>query len=401
MSTPDSARLDRIRRRIHELAELDVDTSVFGSETHEWRLGDPLASETITRFEREQGVILPDELRAWLEQVSGSGAGPFYGLLPLPDADQAAKLHLREAFVGDLGDESIDRDPGRRGGYLPLANQGCGYRSVLVLEGPRRGQVLADMREAHAGFLPEAPSFLTWLEDWLERALAEWAERALPELVSRGDDIPLIDELEPLLERRADLDTPETGDIHPYSPVDRLSALMLLRIHRGRLDEAEVLVERIFAIDDRDAEARRQLGLARIAGAREDHEARLAAAERGLAESHWHTTKTSLLRERERALLGLDRRAEAITTMLERADHTRHLHAYYDAAWHSLQAGDLEGAVQVLIGAVELGVGDEAEGSRVEQLERTAAGLFPALEAEGQADVVERLLRRIRMHAAD
>jgi hypothetical protein len=30
----------------------------------------------------------------------------------------------------------------RRGGYLPLAEQGCGYRSVLVLAGPRRGQVL-------------------------------------------------------------------------------------------------------------------------------------------------------------------------------------------------------------------------------------------------------------------
>ena len=49
-------------------------------------------------------------------------------------------------------------DPRRRGGYLPLADQGCGYASVLVLAGPRRGAVLADMREAHEGFLPEAPS---------------------------------------------------------------------------------------------------------------------------------------------------------------------------------------------------------------------------------------------------
>jgi hypothetical protein len=392
----DLDRLQRIRTRIHELAEIDVDGAVFGSGTHEWQLDDPLAPETIASFEREQSVSLPDELRAYLEHVAGGGAGPYYGLLPLPDADDASKLALTDPFIGDLGDASVDRDPERRGGYLPLADQGCGYRSVLVLDGARRGQVLADMREAHEGFVVEAPSFLAWLEDWLDRSLAEWAERSLPDLVRRRDEIPLLDQLEPLLERRVDV--PETSTIHPYSEVDRLATLLLLRVHQQRFGEAEALAERIATVDVPDVAALRELGLARIAGAREDPSAQLAAADRGLVGYHWYAqTKTQLLRERERALLELDRRPEAIATMLERADHTRHLHAYYDAAWNLIEDGELEAALQALIRAAEAGVVCEREGPLAERVELTAEGLFDALAADDQADTVEALRERIRL----
>ena len=393
----DHARLDRIRVRLGQLAELDAECVVFGSPTHAWVVHDPLERDTIGRFEHDHEVDLPEQLRVYLEQVSGSGAGPFYGLLGLPASDEAQALALSDRFVADLGESAVDRDPERRGGYLPLAEQGCGYRSVLVLAGPRRGQVMADMREAHEGFIAEAPSFLAWIEDWLDRALAEWAERSLPDLVARREPVPLLDELEPLLERRAE--QRETGAIHPYSEVERLDALMLLRIHRGRFEAAEALVERSFTVDTRDAAARRQLGLARIAGARDDAEARLAAAERGLAESTWHATKTELLRERERALLDLDRRADAIATMIARADHSRHLHAHYDAAWHLLDDGEVEAALAVLIRAAEHGVGCEREGSLAERVDECAEGLLAALHGDERSEQAERL--RASIHALE
>ena len=395
MSDHDELRLHRIRKRIRELTEVDRDCTVFGANGHEWRLEEPLDPATISAFERMWDIELPPELRWYLEHVSGGGAGPYYGLLGLPGSEQARELALAEPFVGDLGDESVAKDPSRRGGYLPLADQGCGYASVLVLGGPRRGEVLADMREAHEGFLPEAPSFLAWLEQWLERALAEWAERALPDIVTRDEALPLAELVIPLLERRGEPDWRDPNDLYPSAEVDRLDALLLLRIHQRRFDDAEALVERLFTVDERDPAARRELALARIAGARGDRAAQLAAADRGLEQSGWYYTETELLRQRESALLGLDRRSEAIDTMLRRAEHTRHLHAYYDAAWSYISDGDHAAAVQVLVRAAEAGVGCEREGPLTERVEECGVGLFEALRSEGQNDDVRRMLELV------
>lgn len=395
MSGPDELRLHRLRKRIRELTEVDRDCTVFGANAHDWRLADPLPAATIEAFEATHGVELPDELRWWLEHVSGGGAGPYYGLLELPGHERARALELAAPFVGDLDDPSIAREPSRCGGYLPLADQGCGYTSVLVLAGPRRGQVLADMREAHEGFVPEAPSFLVWLEQWLERALSEWAEHALPDVIARGEPLPLLELVAPLLERRGAPDWRDPTGLYPPPEVDRLDALLLLRIHQRRLDEAEALIERLFAVDTRDPEARRELARARIAGAREDYEAQLLATDRGLEESSWYATETELLRQRESALLELGRRSEAIDTMLRRAEHTRHLHAYYDAAWSLIENDDHDAAVRALVRAAEAGVGCERDGPLVARVEECAEGLLEALRSEGLDEDVDRMLTLI------
>lgn len=392
MSGHDELRLHRIRKRIRELAAADRDCMVFGANAHEWRLEDPLPAETVDAFEAAHGIEVPSELRWWLEHVAGGGAGPYYGLLGLPSDERARELLLAEPFIGELGDPSIAREPSRRGGYLPLADQGCGYTSVLVLAGPRRGEVLADMREAHEGFVPEAPSFLAWLEQWLERALAEWAEHALPDVVARGEPLPLVELVAPLLERRGAPDWQDPTGLYPTPEVDRLDSLLLLRIHQRRLDDAEALVERLFAVDHRDPAARRELALARIAGAREDFAAQLAAADRGLEETSWYATETELLRQRESALLELGRRSEAIETMLRRAEHTRHLHAYYDAAWSLIEDEDHDAAVRALVHAAEAGVGCEREGPLAARVEECAEGLLDALRGEGRDEDVEQVL---------
>jgi tetratricopeptide (TPR) repeat protein len=396
MSDHDELRLHRIRKRIRELTEVDRDCTVFGANGHEWKLEDPLHVAVIEAFERRYGIELPDELHWYLEHVSGGGAGPYYGLLGLPGDERARELALAGWFVGDLGDESVASEPSRRGGYLPLADQGCGYASVLVLGGPRRGAVLADMREAHEGFLPEAPSFLAWLEQWLERALAEWAERALPDIVTRSEALPLAELVAPLLERRAAPGWRDATGLYPTAEVDRLDALLLLRIHQRRFDDAEALIDRLFAVDERDPVARRELARARIAGAREDREAQLAAADCGLEQSGWYYTETELLRQRESALLGLERRAEAIETMLRRAEHTRHLHAYYDAAWSFIADGDHAAAVGVLVRAAEAGVGCERNGPLAQRVEECGEGLLATLRGEGQDEDGTRMMELIR-----
>jgi tetratricopeptide (TPR) repeat protein len=387
----DELRLRRIRNRVRELGEIDSECMVFGSTRHDWVLDDPLTAEAVDAFEGRAGIELPDEYRDYLEHVSGGGAGPYYGLEELPDEESLAELDIGAPFVGDGLDESIARSPDLRGGYLPLADQGCGYTSVLVLEGPRRGQVLADMREAHEGFVSEAPSFLAWLEGWLERALAEWAEHSLPTVLELDEELPLAAEIERLLERRAQPGAIQPNDLYPSSQVDRLEALLWLRAYQRRFDEALELVTQVFEIDERDRDARRELALARIAGARGEQQERLAAAARGLECVAWFATTTELLRERERALLELDRREEAIATMLERAEHSGHLHAYYDAAWFLIEDGEHQAAVGVLVKAVENGAAGEDDEPLAARVAACSEGLIGALEANGMHADVDRV----------
>lgn len=388
---PDQLRLRRIRNRLRELSDIDSDRVVFGAVQHDWALDDPLAPESIEAFEARAGVELPDEFRGYLEHVSAGGAGPYYGLLRLPDEAQLPALELGRSFIGDEDDESIARSSDRRGGYLKIADQGCGYSSVLVLSGPRRGQVLADMREALEGFVSEAPSFLAWLEGWLERGLAEWAHHHLPTILELDEELPLAAELERVLERRAQPGSLGPGDIHSTPAVERIEALMWLRAHQRRFDDALALVERAYEVDERDRDARRELALARIAGARGDQQQRLEAVARGFEHHTWYVTTIELLRERERALLELDRRREAIETMLERAEHSGHLHAYYDAAWFLIEDGDHQAAVAALVAAVESGVAGEEQGTLAQQVEACSGGLIGALEDNGLHADIDRL----------
>lgn len=350
--------IDRIRKRLDLLRTIDEGRHVFGASGHEYALEPTLDEAAIVENERRAGVSFPPDYRAYLGRIASSGAGPYYGLRPFPESDDLARWALADPFVGDAAadDDSVMKNLSRRGGALLLADQGCGYKSMLVLVGAKRGQVWADMREEHGGFVFEGSSFFDWYEQWLDKALVEWAVEALPALVGAADPSASVTAALELsrapIERLADPNHEllpwET--LYPISARNVLSALVTLHTVQGRFDEAEALVERLVAAPGDDGEALGILARTRILRAQHRDEDALRLADRALAlPSLWHATRTAFLVEKEWALDLLDRHRERIATILERAKHTGDRFAYYDATWAQLEEGDVAGAVETLM----------------------------------------------------
>ena len=76
-----SERLWRIHGKLERLRKADVRLMTFGSSHHRYRTT-PVPLEEIERFEQENGIELPSELREILHYI-GCGAGPYYGLYTL------------------------------------------------------------------------------------------------------------------------------------------------------------------------------------------------------------------------------------------------------------------------------------------------------------------------------
>lgn len=124
MVDPDLlVRLDRVATKLAAAAQRPGVPVMFGASAHRFQLGPPLAEGEVTAFEREHGVSLPDDYRAYT-------------------------------------------------GTLALSDEGCDYLSILVVSGPARGRV-ADNGDAPAGpnFTCDA-DFLGWYERWLDAVLA-------------------------------------------------------------------------------------------------------------------------------------------------------------------------------------------------------------------------------------
>lgn len=383
-------RLSAIRTRIERLAKRDIDCVVFGATRHEWRLAPPLPPGELETLESRHGVAFPDEVRAWLTAVAASGAGPYYGLVDIRETT----AELGGEWVGEV--QAQEADSALHRGHVVIADQGCGYRSVLVLTGSRRGEVFADMRGALEGFRREAASFLDWYEEWLDRALAEWAAEELPSIVGdpdwgRDDD---IEAAAPILERRADLTAPRTAHdaLYPVSEVERMRALILLRVYQRKFDDALALIAHARSIDERDAEAQAQLATARVHAARGDHAARLAAIEAGLLDTAaWLSTRSELMRERVRALTALGRVGEAGDAILAVARDSNSRDDWYDAAWMSLEQEDVDGAAAILL---EAAARKARSGDAVLAVD-FAEPLFDALVRADRASVAELLRARL------
>lgn len=331
------------------LRAYDSGFAVFGASRHQWRCDAPATEADLSAFEAKAGIELVADHRTFLTQCWASGAGPYYGLLPLPAPTPA----LAEPFDPALGsDEPLQ-------GAVLLADQGCGMTSVLVLNGPNRGQVWFDMRESGGGMSLEAPSFDAWMNEWADRSLTEAAAALLPDL--GWDSKAFIAGAADAIERLAvDHEPSPTERQYPLPPV--LPTLGYLRVHQGRFDEALAIFERAAEKHPQDAEARLQLERARVSRARGDLQKCLQQAHAGLdVASAWFATRTGLWCEARDAAFALGQVEDALAACEGLAQHTGAVQDHLMVAWHRVMLEQPDEAAAWIVNSAKAGVGSDPD----------------------------------------
>lgn len=200
------------RRLLARLRDADRNFIVFGASSHRYDFEPRLPEPQLRAWEREHGIELPAEYRAFLTELGNGGAGPFYGVFPLGmwdgsgepleswvDGDLRAPFPHREAWnlapsrleppedfesdeEEDAWNEALDAEyyaPSLLDGAFWICHHGCALRTALVVTGPERGNVWFDGRPDRSGIVPHTDagarhlSFGDWYLDWLERSLRE------------------------------------------------------------------------------------------------------------------------------------------------------------------------------------------------------------------------------------
>jgi hypothetical protein len=153
--------IDEILDKLNRLRERDAMFTIFGAKVHRYRLSAPHTEKELADFEAQYGVTLPADYRAFLMRVGGSGAGPYYGLLPLGYHKEALPLlsqsfpHSDEWNQRELSDDEYLSDDLTRGA-MRICNTGDGGYELLVVTGAESGMIWAD----------------DWYNEWLDRSLA-------------------------------------------------------------------------------------------------------------------------------------------------------------------------------------------------------------------------------------
>jgi HEAT repeat protein len=165
-----------------------------------------LTEAAVSAFESRHGIRLPEDYRCFLLEAGGSGAGPYYGILPLERA-----LDLATTVSGNVSDDYLAKPfplfPGMPAeedwhetlhisrdeqfqGSIAIAHQGCSYYCLLVVSGPFRGRVVYICEDGGTPYFVRSPDFLTWYERWLDELLwgydTSWFGVGLP---GREDDM--------------------------------------------------------------------------------------------------------------------------------------------------------------------------------------------------------------------
>ncbi|MFE7512270.1 SMI1/KNR4 family protein [Streptomyces sp. NPDC057540] len=152
----------------------------MGAEHHGFRLGPRVGPDRLDAFEREHRIVLPSAYRQFLVELGGSGAGPFYGLLPL----ERWRLYTMDRQLPDYTPRGFHHvhHPDALGGdrFLNVVEMGCSDLCLVGVTGPLTGRVITGNS---SGFLrpnvSSAPDFLSWYERWLDHMRDGKDNRAL------------------------------------------------------------------------------------------------------------------------------------------------------------------------------------------------------------------------------
>ncbi|WP_406274518.1 SMI1/KNR4 family protein [Actinacidiphila glaucinigra] len=167
------SRIARIRTKLAKMPyQVHRSHSVCG-ERHQFRIGPRISPSEADAFENEHHLVLPSAYRAFLIELGGSGAGPFYGLLPL-DKCRLFTMNRKPAGGGPRGFTHAARSDAIHGDlFLHIIEMGCSDLCLIAVTGPLAGRVVTGNAD---GFWPpnvsSAPDFLSWYERWLNHMRA-------------------------------------------------------------------------------------------------------------------------------------------------------------------------------------------------------------------------------------
>lgn len=160
----------KLIQKLELLRKKDPQCKVMNARSHKYQLTPQLEESTLQAYEEKWGYTLPEEYRDFLKEVGGSGAGP-YPLYPLElegEPDPIKKQKRLEPFTyprtpeeiqaamnryDNLTDEAYDAET--YSGVLIVANGGCAFDDMIVLNGPERGHMWQDTGIGH--LVPHAP----------------------------------------------------------------------------------------------------------------------------------------------------------------------------------------------------------------------------------------------------
>jgi hypothetical protein len=224
-------RLARIAGKLAAARASPVAPAAFGAGAHGFVPGPPLPPEAVAGFEERHGIVLPASYRMFITRLGHGGAGPGYGLRPLPVACCAHTPtgHLARASPYRPGPRYVDdwelrfEQPWGGRVFMPgtvtVADHGCSLVTRLVVTGPARGRLINLDEEGPVGpYVVEDVDFLAWYERWLDEAVAGFDVGFFGERLPLGEpELLAVLAGDPSPDRRARaaaslLCAPRTGD---------------------------------------------------------------------------------------------------------------------------------------------------------------------------------------------
>jgi len=191
-------QLSRIRSKLAEAARRDPDCKVFGADIHRYRMHPPTTPQRVSEFEALHGIRLPEPYVAFLTGIGHGGpghfgaAGPYYGVyalgqfgfMPTTPESLSAPCRITSALTEEDWirmtdfDDALDPDSAEYGrrydalfdGLMSIGTRGCNAQTMLALNGPDRGRIVAIDQDLNRPSVDREAHFLDWYEAWLDRS---------------------------------------------------------------------------------------------------------------------------------------------------------------------------------------------------------------------------------------
>ena len=193
---------EAIRERFKHLAEKFAHLKHFDAPANCFVLRPCLSDAQVADFEHRYQITLPQTYRDFLTHIGNGSLGPSYELFPLGWLEgrpwQTNEVHPRGPYpfvaAWNLPKQTLDEfeeadeadserllfehywKPEITKGSVPISDLGCGSQLLLIVDGPRAGQVWKDGRADHLGLMPllnegqEPITFDMWLMEFIEKA---------------------------------------------------------------------------------------------------------------------------------------------------------------------------------------------------------------------------------------